>query len=706
MKQSWVLVALVLCTVATVLAAPLEDPSSTFKQLTSSWIHNIDVNKQLSLMPKDQQRQNFSCIAEQQSRLNGEAVDIQDFPKSLDELKAGTTIFKPKDTFCSRGTPWYFAVRKRRLITKLNFYFIGGGACFDYETCCANPSFIEEAPSTTEMAYLQCTDDYSQADGGSGLAFSTGSENPLADYTAIILPYCTGDLWIGGGEHTYNDTKGNSCTVNHFGSQQIDFLSRWLFDQVGILDFVDEIVYSGDSAGAYGSFFHSVRALIRIRDTEKKITTSWFGDSGVGVSVLSPYYQASNGVIGEILNLTTEFDDLDFSSEKIVGPPPEGSALFSYSNVLFRELIVRVSDMFPCHSMSEYNPQNDSTQTSYMKLSAILCPTCVQLPSYTQYMEASVAYALNSNRSNLYSSIIKLNETFHTIIREPSFFTAVGSNSSAPSSTIVSAGTKVVDWFRYSVLSRAKTCSRQALPTATATATATATVTVSLIPTSSVSSEPTITSEPTDISEPTTTSTLVPSTSPSPNNDPCFPADAVVELENGLLRQMDQLAIGDRVRVSSTEFSDLYFFGHKLDTGMFPFVHLELANGKYLELSHGHLVWVKGAGWTRGTDVHLGDELFHVGTENESLVRVISTSEIMKRGLFNPHTLHGDLVVNRIRVSSYTDVVYPRFAHVLLAPERLLFKWKMSVLGSHFEVSTPRLVHFWKQMRMNSLFDR
>jgi hypothetical protein len=44
-------------------------------------------------------------------------------------------------------------------------------------------------------------------------------------------------------------------------------------------------------------------------------------------------------------------------------------------------------------------------------------------------------------------------------------------------------------------------------------------------------------------------------------------------------------------------------------------------------------------------------------------------------GLYNPQTLHGDIVVDGVRASTYTEAVDPVFAHAVLAPVRAVYRW-------------------------------
>jgi len=176
----------------------------------------------------------------------------------------------------------------------------------------------------------------------------------------------------------------------------------------------------------------------------------------------------------------------------------------------------------------------------------------------------------------------------------------------------------------------------------------------------------------------------------------CFPADAMVNLEDGLMKRMDELEVGDKVLIGNGKYSEIYFFGHKLADGMHAFVRLTLENGKTIELSSGHTILANGH-WKRAGNVRIGDLLLDSESNTRSSVTEILI--VQKQGLYNPHTLQGEIVVNGIQASSYTDVIHPKLAHLLLLPERLSY-WmtnrKISLFGSSFEIETPQ----WARIAM------
>lgn len=158
-----------------------------------------------------------------------------------------------------------------------------------------------------------------------------------------------------------------------------------------------------------------------------------------------------------------------------------------------------------------------------------------------------------------------------------------------------------------------------------------------------------------------------PALSPSPSAAPdavCFPARSLVQTPRGLVRMRD-LRLGDSVLVAVDKFSPVFMFSHKIDDGLFPFVELRTARGA-IALSTGHLLYVDGT--LRAADtVKPGDLLRLPAGGDES---VLSVRAVQETGLYNPQTLHGDIVVDGVVASTYTSAVRPEAAHALLAPIR------------------------------------
>lgn len=149
----------------------------------------------------------------------------------------------------------------------------------------------------------------------------------------------------------------------------------------------------------------------------------------------------------------------------------------------------------------------------------------------------------------------------------------------------------------------------------------------------------------------------------------CFPASARVLLDNGSTRMMSELAISDRVHVGRGVFSDVYSFSHADRMALYTFVRLTTPNGSLLATAN-HYVYADGMLKTAGS-VEIGSWLSRA---DGSVSVVTSVSREQHRGLYNPHTLQGDIAVDGFITSTYTSSVRPHLANTLLAPIRTLYR--------------------------------
>eukprot|EP00183_Erythrolobus_madagascarensis_P007320 CAMPEP_0185845966 /NCGR_PEP_ID=MMETSP1354-20130828/1783_1 /TAXON_ID=708628 /ORGANISM="Erythrolobus madagascarensis, Strain CCMP3276" /LENGTH=733 /DNA_ID=CAMNT_0028546047 /DNA_START=44 /DNA_END=2245 /DNA_ORIENTATION=- len=198
--------------------------------------------------------------------------------------------------------------------------------------------------------------------------------------------------------------------------------------------------------------------------------------------------------------------------------------------------------------------------------------------------------------------------------------------------------------------------------------------------------------DPTTSPSPTAATQLTATPTPEPDGESvdCFPGEVTVELEDGSHVRMDELSTGQKVRVGEDEYSEVFFWGHKDPTARArSFVRIELESGRVLIVSPRHLVYANRK-LVPSDAVGINDLMLDVEAGD---VRVVSVSrDFISCGLYNPHTMHGDVVVNGVVSSSYTAVTYPRLAHALLGVERIAYRLGSSVLGSSLEVNRPRFL--------------
>ena len=125
----------------------------------------------------------------------------------------------------------------------------------------------------------------------------------------------------------------------------------------------------------------------------------------------------------------------------------------------------------------------------------------------------------------------------------------------------------------------------------------------------------------------------------------CFPASALVQLENGSKIRMDKLKIGDYIKTRDG-FSKVYMFLHYLPNVTENYFKI---NNK-LEISENHFISVNSPKkFIRSINIKIGDIIF-INNKHE---KVKSINKIKNTGLYAPVTFDGNLIVDDILVSSY-----------------------------------------------------
>jgi len=189
----------------------------------------------------------------------------------------------------------------------------------------------------------------------------------------------------------------------------------------------------------------------------------------------------------------------------------------------------------------------------------------------------------------------------------------------------------------------------------------------------------------------------------------CFPAAATVVTAGGVVTRMDALTVGTAVVTGPDgSTSPVFAFSHADPAGdAGAWVTLTTAVGD-LTLSAGHYVLVQRGGvaaagaprLVAAAAIVVGDEVRHVpppplvssaaaangstcaaanvatiGSGWVVVARTTVTAATGGRGLYNPHTLDGSLVVDGIVTSTYTTAMAPAVADVALAAGRAAYWW-------------------------------
>ncbi|GAB0495774.1 hypothetical protein MMPV_007079 [Pyropia vietnamensis] len=173
----------------------------------------------------------------------------------------------------------------------------------------------------------------------------------------------------------------------------------------------------------------------------------------------------------------------------------------------------------------------------------------------------------------------------------------------------------------------------------------------------------------------------------------CFPASATVSLRDGSVVRMDALALGTPVlaahatNVTPAVYSPIYFFSHADGAAVSDMVRVTTASGAVSAASPGHLLGVMTASeggipvLTPAAAVVAGRHMVAVAGGGWSVVQSVEAVSRAK-GLYNPHTLAGSIVVDGVAWSDLTTALPPGVGRRLLAPLKGLAQLGGRVLGS------------------------
>jgi hypothetical protein len=108
------------------------------------------------------------------------------------------------------------------------------------------------------------------------------------------------------------------------------------------------------------------------------------------------------------------------------------------------------------------------------------------------------------------------------------------------------------------------------------------------------------------------------------------------------------------------------------DVAVNNFVEIRLtAEDNTLVLTEGHFLYANGT-LVAAEKVQMGDTVVTEG--GTTAVVTVVTRGVKGKGLYNPNTVHGDIVVEGVVVSTYTTSLSPAVAHALLWPMRTAWK--------------------------------
>jgi len=119
-------------------------------------------------------------------------------------------------------------------------------------------------------------------------------------------------------------------------------------------------------------------------------------------------------------------------------------------------------------------------------------------------------------------------------------------------------------------------------------------------------------------------------------------------------------------------------WGHHSPSKVTEFVHVEYrfqdSESGSLVLSPDHYLYVHDT-LVRAADVRIGDKVRVLGDYVGIVTEVSRTKQV---GLYHPHTLHGDIMVNGVHVSTFAAILPVWFQYTVLG----VFRWMYLTVGS------------------------
>ncbi|MGB1287608.1 MAG: pectin acetylesterase-family hydrolase [Aggregatilineales bacterium] len=206
---------------------------------------------------------------------------------------------------CLYDTDYSFFVRPAETETsKLMVYFQGGGACWDTMTCSAVGQFASQYDVTAdEMDFYQ-----------SGFFDYANEANPVADYNAVFVPYCSGDIHGGDAEATYDiPDEDDDLTVQFRGVDNAFAVLDWVFANFTA---PEQVFVTGCSAGGYGAATHApfimqnyadVPAVLLSDSSNGVLVPEWDGRETWNISASNPEFIESLDALGNDTETTLTF---------------------------------------------------------------------------------------------------------------------------------------------------------------------------------------------------------------------------------------------------------------------------------------------------------------------------------------------------------------------------------------------------------------
>jgi hypothetical protein len=305
--------------------------------------------------------------------------------EALDPLPGGWATIEPGgETICSDGSDYRFFVR-RGDPQKLVVYFQGGGACWLGDNCSQHrePTYKISVAADEPERFR-------------GIFDFHHDDNPFADYSFVMVPYCTADVHLGDSVTHYDveataTLPAHRATIHHKGIVNAESVLAWTYEH-----FVGprEIFVSGSSAGAIPSPYYAW--LIAEAYPDARI--AHLGDGAGG-------YRWSDGVAANPVDAWGTLEHL--------ARHPEFAGL-TEREFTFESLYIAAARRFPGILFTQYDAAEDSVQKRFLAMGGGATTSLQELLAANH---ADVRDAVENFR------VFVAGGDSHTILARPEFYT-------------------------------------------------------------------------------------------------------------------------------------------------------------------------------------------------------------------------------------------------------------------------------------------
>ena len=280
------------------------------------------------------------------------------------------------ECMCADGSPYSYWIHQGDP-NKVVFFLQGGGACFDASTCAFDSKTYKTSTGPGDNPGNITT----------GIFDFTDKRNPLADYSFVFAPYCTGDVHLGNATTQYTP----ELTVQHKG--YVD-ASTALNDLATQFPDAKQLVVTGESAGSVPTPLYAGLAHDLLPNADITVLADGSG--------AYPDVPAINAVIGAA-----------WGTENAIPPWPENEGLTA-ATWSFPGLFIQAHKHDPNIIFGRHDYAFDQVQQFFAGLAGIAADDLVTL--------------IDKNETQIEAAGVDLRSYIapgdsHTVLSKPDFYT-------------------------------------------------------------------------------------------------------------------------------------------------------------------------------------------------------------------------------------------------------------------------------------------